>query len=183
MPPGMESYEELLSSAKGDYEFPRADEDDAAAMCFTSGTTGNSKGVLYSHRALILHALAFSLPDAFCVSQHDVCMALAPMFHANAHGLPHVAIMLGCKLVMPGRQLDAASILDLFSSEQVTLATAVPTVWAGILEALEKDALEKKPARWKIAPKFRGFVGGTAVPEALVRKLDARGCRSYRSGA
>ena len=77
-------------------------------MCFTSGTTGNSKGVLYSHRALILHALAFSLPDAFCVSQHDVAMALAPMFHANAHGLPHVAIMLGCKLVMPGRQLDAA---------------------------------------------------------------------------
>ena len=174
-PPSMESYEELLSSAKGDYEFPRSDEDDAAAMCFTSGTTGNSKGVLYSHRALILHALAFSLPDAFCVSQHDVCMALAPMFHANAHGLPHVAIMLGCKLVMPGRQLDAASILDLFSSEQVTLATAVPTVWAGILEALEKDALEKDAARWKMAPKFRGFVGGTAVPEALVRKLDARG--------
>ena len=174
-PHGMESYEELLSSAKGDYEFPRSDEDDAAAMCFTSGTTGNSKGVLYSHRALILHALAFSLPDAFCVSQHDVCMALAPMFHANAHGLPHVAIMLGCKLVMPGRQLDAASILDLFSSEQVTLATAVPTVWAGILEALEKDALEKDSARWKMAPKFRGFVGGTAVPEALVRKLDARG--------
>jgi fatty-acyl-CoA synthase len=97
------------------------------------------------------------------------------MFHANAHGLPHVAIMLGCKLVMPGRQLDAHSILDLFSSEQVTLATAVPTVWAGILEALEKAALEKEPARWKIAPKFRGFVGGTAVPEALVRKLDARG--------
>jgi len=177
LPAGTDDYEELLASARGGYEFPRPDENDAAAMCFTSGTTGNSKGVLYSHRALILHALAFSLPDAFCVSQHDVAMALAPMFHANAHGLPHVAIMLGCKLVLPGRQLDAASILDLISSEHVTLATAVPTVWAGILEALEKDALEKKPGRWKLAPQFRGFVGGTAVPEALVRKLDQRGLR------
>lgn len=177
LPAGTEDYEELLASTAGGYEFPLPDENDAAAMCFTSGTTGNSKGVLYSHRALILHALAFSLPDAFCVSQHDVAMALAPMFHANAHGLPHVAIMLGCKLVLPGRQLDAPSILDLFSSEQVTLATAVPTVWAGILEALEKDALEKKPRRWKLAQQFRGFVGGTAVPEALVRKLDQRGLR------
>jgi fatty-acyl-CoA synthase len=172
LPSGTEDYEELLLTARGGYEFPCSREDDAAAMCFTSGTTGNSKGVLYSHRALILHALAFSLPDSFCVSQHDVAMALAPMFHANAHGLPHVAIMLGCKLVLPGRQLDPQSVLDLFSSEQVTLATAVPTVWAGILEALEKG-----PFRWKLPPGFRGFVGGTAVPEALVRKLDQRGLR------
>jgi len=171
-PPGMECYEDLLLRAPGQFEFPRTGEDDAAAMCFTSGTTGNSKGVLYSHRALVLHALAFSLPDAFCVSQHDVCMALAPMFHANAHGLPHAAIMLGCKLVLPGRQLDPQSVLDLFHAEQVTLATAVPTVWAGILECLEKE-----PQRWRIAPGFRGFVGGTAVPEALVRKLDQRGLR------
>lgn len=170
LPPATEDYEELLQRASGDFEFPRAEETDAAAMCFTSGTTGNSKGVLYSHRALVLHALAFALPDAFCVSQHDVAMALAPMFHANAHGLPHVAIMLGCKLVLPGRQLDPQSILDLFHSEQVTVATAVPTVWAGILECLEKD-----PKRFAIAPSFRGFVGGTAVPESLVRKLDQRG--------
>jgi fatty-acyl-CoA synthase len=172
LPPGVESYEELLLQARGQFEFPRAQEDDAAAMCFTSGTTGNSKGVLYSHRALVLHALAFALPDAFCVSQHDVAMALAPMFHANAHGLPHVAIMLGCKLVLPGRQLDPQSVLELFHSEQVTLATAVPTVWAGILECLEKE-----PERWRIVPQFRGFVGGTAVPESLVRKLDQRGLR------
>jgi len=171
-PAGAEDYETLLSTARGSYEFPRSNEDDAAAMCFTSGTTGNSKGVLYSHRALILHALAFSLPDSFCVSQHDVAMALAPMFHANAHGLPHVAVMLGCKLVLPGRQVDAQSVLDLFSSEQVTLATAVPTVWAGILEALEQN-----PGRWKLAPHFRGFVGGTALPETLVRKLDQHGLR------
>jgi fatty-acyl-CoA synthase len=172
LPRGAEDYEDLLQSASGAFEFPRADENDAAAMCFTSGTTGNSKGVLYSHRALVLHALAFSLPDSFCVSQHDVAMALAPMFHANAHGLPHVAVMLGCKLVLPGRQLDPQPILELFQSEQVTIATAVPTVWAGILECLEKE-----PQRWHIAPAFRGFVGGTAVPESLVRKLDQRGLR------
>ena len=172
LPPTLESYEDLLLQARGQFEFPRAQEDDAAAMCFTSGTTGNSKGVLYSHRALVLHALAFALPDAFCVSQHDVAMALAPMFHANAHGLPHVAIMLGCKLVLPGRQLDPQSVLELFHSEQVTIATAVPTVWAGILECLEKE-----PERWRIMAQFRGFVGGTAVPESLVRKLDQRGLR------
>jgi fatty-acyl-CoA synthase len=177
LPGGTEDYEELLLRAGGEFEFPRADENDAAAMCFTSGTTGNSKGVLYSHRALVLHALAFALPDAFCVSQHDVAMALAPMFHANAHGLPHVAIMLGCKLVLPGRQVDPQSVLELFHSEQVTIATAVPTVWAGILECLEKDCLEKGPQRWRIAPAFRGFVGGTAVPESLVRRLDQRGLR------
>ena len=171
-PSGTESYEDLLLQARGEFEFPPAEEDDAAAMCFTSGTTGNSKGVLYSHRALVLHALAFALPDAFCVSQHDVAMALAPMFHANAHGLPHVAVMLGCKLVLPGRQLDPQSILELFHSEQVTIATAVPTVWAGVLECLEKD-----PQRWQIVPAFRGFVGGTAVPESLVRRLDQHGMR------
>src|SRR5437899_4103856 len=112
LPPGAEDYEELLLTVRGGYEFPWSQEDDAAAMCFTSGTTGNSKGVLYSHRALVLHALAFSLPDSFCVSQHDVAMALAPMFHANAHGLPHVAIMLGCKLVLPGPPLDPHSSRD-----------------------------------------------------------------------
>jgi fatty-acyl-CoA synthase len=172
LPQGCEDYEQLLLTGSSDYEFPRLEEDDAAAMCFTSGTTGNSKGVVYSHRAVILHALAFALPDSFCVSQHDVAMALAPMFHANAHGLPHVAIMLGCKLVLPGRQLAPQSVLELFHDEQVTLATAVPTVWAGILEALEKE-----PTRWKLTANFRGFVGGTAVPEALVRKLDQLGLR------
>jgi fatty-acyl-CoA synthase len=169
---GAEDYEELLSRASGDFRYPPIAEDDAAAMCFTSGTTGHSKGVMYSHRALVLHALAFALPDSMAISQHDVAMALAPMFHANAHGLPHVAVMLGCKTVLPGRQLDAPSVLDLFHTEQVTFASAVPTVWTTISEALEQN-----PGRWKLAPGIRGFVGGTAVPESLVRKLDKQGIR------
>src|SRR5260370_8217590 len=136
-------------------------------MCFTSGTTGNSKGVTYSHRALVLHAMAFSLPDALAISQHDVVMALAPMFHANAHGVPHVAVMLGSKIVLPGRQLDAPSVLDLFHSEQVTFATGVPPVWTTISEALEAT-----PRRWKLAPAMRGFVGGPAMPDPLSRTLD-----------
>ncbi len=169
---GAQDYEDLLLEARGEFHYPKTDENDAAAMCFTSGTTGDAKGVLYSHRALVLHALAFALPDVLAISQHDVVMALAPMFHANAHGLPHVAVMLGSKMVLPGRQLDATSILDLFHSEQVTFATAVPTVWTTISEALEQH-----PGRWKLAPGIRGFVGGTAVPESLMRKLDRQGLR------
>jgi fatty-acyl-CoA synthase len=172
LPEGAQDYEDLLAEACGNFSYPKTDENDAAAMCFTSGTTGNAKGVLYSHRALVLHALAFALPDVLSISQHDVVMALAPMFHANAHGLPHVAVMLGSKMVLPGRHLDAPSILDLFSSEQVTFATAVPTVWATISEALAQY-----PGRWKLAPGIRGFVGGTAVPESLMRKLDGQGLR------
>src|SRR5215467_9900802 len=125
---GLYDYEELLAQARGKFSYPTSDENDAAAMCFTSGTTGNSKGVVYSHRAIILHALAFALPDALAISQHDVVMALAPMFHANAHGVPHVAVMLGSKMVLPGRQLDPCSVLDLFASKQVTFATVVSTV-------------------------------------------------------
>jgi fatty-acyl-CoA synthase len=172
LPPGSQDYEELLSQARGEFRYPVTDENDAAAMCFTSGTTGNAKGVLYSHRALMLHALAFALPDSLAISQREVVMALAPMFHANAHGLPHVAVMVGCKMVLPGRQLDAPSVLDLMHSEQVTFATAVPTVWTTIAEALEQN-----PGRWKLAPGLRGFVGGTAVPESLVRRLDRQGLR------
>src|SRR5260370_33189563 len=128
LPQDTQDYEELLSRACGDFSYRPTEEDDAAAMCFTSGTTGNSKGVLYSHRALVLHALAFALPDSLAISQHDAVMALAPMFHANAHGLQHVAFMTGCKMGLPGRQLDAPSILDLFHSEKVTFPTALPTV-------------------------------------------------------
>jgi fatty-acyl-CoA synthase len=114
--------------------------------------------------------MAFALPDAFNISQHDVMMPIAPMFHANAHGVPHVAVLLGCKIVFPGRHCDAEHLLELICTEGATFTTAVPTVWNMLLEAIEKD-----PGRWNIAKNFRGGVGGTAVPEALMRKLAARG--------
>ena len=172
LPPGCEDYQALLDAKHPGPVYPAADENDAAAMCFTSGTTGNAKGVLYSHRALILHAMAFALPDCFGISQHDVLMAIAPMFHANSHGLPHVAVLFGCKLVLPGRHLDPVSILDLFQAEGVTFATAVPTIWMTVLHELEKH-----PGRWKLAPGLRAFVGGTACPESLMRGLDQHGIR------
>ena len=169
-PDEFEDYEQFLAQGRGDFTYPELGENEAAAMCYTSGTTGKPKGVLYSHRALVLHSFAFALPDAFSVAQKDVLMALAPMFHANSHGIPYVAVMLGTKLVMPGPFTDGCSLLDLFDAEKVTVTTAVPTVWHGVL-----DVLEKNPGRWKLAPDFRGLSGGTAAPESLVRGLDRHG--------
>ena len=165
-----DDYELFLAQGQGDFVYPELAENEAAAMCYTSGTTGKPKGVLYSHRALVLHSFAFALPDAFAVAQKDVLMPLAPMFHANSHGIPYVAVMLGTKIVMPGPFTDGCSLLELFESEKVTVTTAVPTVWHGVL-----DALEMNPARWKLAPDIRGLSGGTAAPESLLRGLDRHG--------
>lgn len=167
-----ENYEDFIAQGEGAFDYPRLEENEAAAMCYTSGTTGKPKGVLYSHRALVLHSFAFALPDAFGVGQKDVLMALAPMFHANSHGIPYVGVMLGAKLVLPGPHADAESLLELFQSEQVTVTTGVPTVWLRILEGLDKE-----PGRWKLAPKFRGLVGGSAPPESMIRGLDRHGVR------
>src|SRR5437868_3775844 len=136
VPQGFLNYEQLLAEAPTDFTYPALDENDGAAMCFTSGTTGFSKGVIYSHRALVLHSFAESMVDCFAVSHHDTVLAVAPMFHANAWGLPYSCVMTGARLVLPGPNVDAESVLDLMEQEQVTLACGVPTVWLGVLYAL-----------------------------------------------
>jgi acyl-CoA synthetase (AMP-forming)/AMP-acid ligase II len=170
IPEGFLNYEELLDGVSDDFQYPRMDENDGAAMCYTSGTTGNSKGVIYSHRALVLHSLAEAGVDSFAVSHHDTVLPVAPMFHANAWGLPFTCVMTGARLILPGPNVDAESVLDLLGQEQVTVACGVPTVWLGVLAALEKN-----PGRWKRSSPVRIVCGGTAPPERLMRALDKHG--------
>jgi len=167
LPEGFLDYDELLSSASDDFRYPAIDENDGAAMCFTSGTTGNSKGVVYSHRALVLHTFAELGADSFAISHHDTVLPVAPMFHANAWGLPYSCTMAGARLILPGPNVDAESVLDLIGQEHVTIACGVPTVWLGVLYALEKN-----PGRWNFDRPVRIAVGGTAPPEGLMRALD-----------
>jgi fatty-acyl-CoA synthase len=170
IPEGLLNYERLLAQADEDFRYPKIDENDGAAMCFTSGTTGFSKGVIYSHRALVLHSFASAMADAFGVSHHDTVLPVAPMFHANAWGLPYTCVMTGARLVLPGPNVDAESVLDLIEQEHVTLACGVPTVWLGVLYALEKN-----PGRWKFPWSVRIVCGGTAPPVRLMRALDKHG--------
>lgn len=167
---GLLNYEELLAEAQDDFQYPKLDENDGAAMCFTSGTTGFSKGVIYSHRAIVLHSFASAAVDGFAVSHHDTVLPVAPMFHANAWGLPYTCVMTGAKLILPGPNVDAESVLDLIEQEGVTLACGVPTVWLGVLYALEKN-----PGRWKFRFPVRIICGGTAPPVRLMRALDKHG--------
>ena len=169
-PPGIEDYEAWLAQARGEFAYPALDENEAAAMCFTSGTTGKPKGVLYSHRALVLHSLAQGLGDTFGLAHGDALLPVASMFHANAWGLPYTAVMLGIKMVFPGPYADAESLLELIEREQVTVACGVPTIWISVLAALENNA-----GRWKLPHTVRLPLGGAAPPEALIRALDRHG--------
>src|SRR5207237_9809541 len=150
VPPAYENYEEFIAGAQGTFTYPELDEDEGAAMCYTSGTTGQPKGVVYSHRALVLHSFAFGLKDCFAISQHDVVLPAMSMFHANAWGVPFAATMMGSKQVFPGRHVNAESLLELFDREQVTFSGGVPTVWLPVL-----DLLDQEPKRWKLAPGLR----------------------------
>jgi fatty-acyl-CoA synthase len=169
-PAGCEAYEELLAESSEDFEYPQLDENEAAAMCYTSGTTGRSKGVLYSHRALALHSFNCCGIDSFGISMRDTVMPLSSMFHANGWGVPFTAALAGSKLVLPGLFADAEGILDLMEQERVTLASGVPTIWFGVLEALEKN-----PGRWKLSRPVRLLVGGAAPSEALMGGFDRHG--------
>ena len=171
-PDPYEDYEALLKSAPSDCALPELNEQDAAAMCYTSGTTGEPKGVVYSHRALVLHSMALAMTDTLAVSHNDSSMPVVPMFHANAWGFPYVATMMGAKQVLPGPHVDAESLLDLCEREQVTIATGVPTVWMAVCAELDKN-----PGRWRLAPGLRLAVGGSAPAESLIRRFDAHKIR------
>jgi fatty-acyl-CoA synthase len=166
---GCEAYEDLLASGAADAALPELAEQDACGLCHTSGTTGHPKGVLYTHRSSVLHCFAVALPDSIGVSQRDVLLPVVPMFHVNAWGLPHAAVLMGAKLVFPGPHLDALSLLELFEAERVTLTAGVPSIWFGLL-----DALEREPSRWRLQ-RMRMIVGGSAAPEALIRGFDRHG--------
>jgi fatty-acyl-CoA synthase len=168
---GYENYETLLAGAPPLIP-PLLDERAAAGMCYTSGTTGRPKGVVYSHRALVLHSMASAMGDTLALTQADSLCPVVPMFHVNAWGLPFTGVMVGCKLVMPGPHLDAVSLLDLYQLEKVTFTAGVPTIWMGILQALEKE-----PQRWQMTPGMRMVVGGAAASEAMIRAFDQHNLR------
>jgi fatty-acyl-CoA synthase len=168
-PDGALDYEALISEAEP-MQWPEIDERRAAAMCYTSGTTGRPKGVLYSHRSLILHSLVTALPDTIGVSSRDVILPVVPMFHANAWGLPYAAAFAGASLVLPGPRLDAESVLDLLADERVTLTAGVPTVWMAMLQAIDQE-----PDRWDLSELKRLIVGGSAVPRSMLEGFDNHG--------
>ena len=172
---GLESYEDFLAGGDGVAAYADLDENDACALCYTSGTTGKPKGVLYSHRALALHSMALCMVDTFALSGQDVVLPIMPMFHANAWGVPFGAVMAGSKLVFPGRHVDAESLLGLIDAEQVTFSGGVPTVWLAIAQALEAQ-----PGRWHVDG-LRCIIAGSAAPEALIRRLDCHGIRAVQA--
>jgi fatty-acyl-CoA synthase len=162
---GLEDYEQFLAGHTALPALPARAEADAAGLCYTSGTTGRLKGVLYSHRSLVLHSLAEAV--AIGLRQTDCVMPVVPMFHANAWGLPYTMTMLGARQVLPGPHLDPESLIDLMEREQVTFAAGVPSIWFGMIETLERN-----PGRWKLSPRLRMVIGGSALPEAMIRRFD-----------
>lgn len=155
-------YEELIEAASDEFDWPEFDEKSAACLCYTSGTTGNPKGVLYSHRSTILHAWAAQSPDGMSISSADVILPIVPMFHVSAWTTPYIATMVGAKLVFPGPGLDGPSVYELFEAEKVTFSAGVPTVWLAVLQHLQKGNLKLSTVR-------RMMVGGSAVPPSLVK--------------
>jgi acyl-CoA synthetase (AMP-forming)/AMP-acid ligase II len=160
--PNLLCYEELCAAQDDRYDWPQFDENSASSLCYTSGTTGNPKGVLYAHRSTVIHTLAAATPDALNCSASDTILPVVPMFHVNAWGLPYVACMIGAKLVFPGPGLDGKSLYELFESEKVTLSAGVPTVWQGLLAYVEANGLKFSTMR-------RSVIGGSACPPAMIK--------------
>ena len=159
--PNLLSYEALLAAQPDTYTWPQFDENTASSLCYTSGTTGNPKGALYSHRSSILHAYAASLPDVMCLSARDCILPVVPMFHVNAWGIPYSAALTGAKVVFPGAGMDGKSIYELIESERVTYAAGVPTVWQMLLGHMQ-------PAGLRFSTLKRTVIGGSACPPAMI---------------
>jgi fatty-acyl-CoA synthase len=157
-------YEDLIDAASTDYAWPEFDEHAAASLCYTSGTTGNPKGALYSHRSTVLHAYASAMPNALNVGAADVVLPVVPMFHVNAWGLPYSVLLAGAKLVLPGAALDGRSLYELFEAEGVTFSAGVPTVWLGLVNYVLQNGLAFSTFR-------RTVIGGAACPPALMDTL------------
>lgn len=160
--PNLLCYEDLLADSSDQYTWPLFDENSASSLCYTSGTTGNPKGALYSHRSTVLHSFASALPDALNVSARDVVLPVVPMFHVNAWGLPYSVPLTGAKLVFPGPALDGKSVYELFEQEQVTFSAGVPTVWLGLLTYMAQNNL-------KFSSFKRTVIGGSACPPAMMK--------------
>ena len=159
--PGLLSYEAWIGAQPAQYDWPQFDENSASSMCYTSGTTGNPKAALYSHRSTMLHAFAAALPDTMSISARDAILPVVPMFHVNAWGIPYSAAMTGAKLVFPGPAMDGKSIFELIENEKVTFAAGVPTVWQMMLGHMQAGGL-------KFSTLNRTVIGGSACPPAMI---------------
>jgi fatty-acyl-CoA synthase len=164
MLPNLLCYETLLDGESEEYEWPEFDENTAASLCYTSGTTGHPKGVLFSHRSTVLHAMAVCVPDAKAMSAHSVVLPIVPMFHVNAWGIPYSAPLVGAKIVFPGPGHDGRSLYELFESERVESSAGVPSVWLGIIQYMKQNNLRFTTLK-------STTIGGSACPPAMMRTL------------
>ena len=164
----LECYETLLAQESGEYEWPTFDERAASSLCYTSGTTGNPKGALYSHRSTILHSYAVALPDSLGITAKESIMPVVPMFHVNAWGLPYACPLAGARIVFPGPKLDGASLCALIEQESVTMSAGVPTIWAGLIEHAIANKL-------KFTTFKRTVIGGSTCPPTMIRAFEKEG--------
>jgi fatty-acyl-CoA synthase len=169
LPDGFLEYEALVAESAPVPDVEDGDERAAAAMCYTTGTTGKPKGVLYTHRSLVLHTFALAMNHCMGIRESDSVTPVVPMFHANAWGLPFACVMMGAKIVLPGPHLDPASLVDLFHRERVTVAAGVPTIWIAVLQFLDAN-----PGKYDLSSIRAMFVGGAAVPQALIEAYERR---------